>query len=322
MNLLSLLLPLSLLLFSCSHRNKNAELSETAKGTPEWLYSPYSECSEAQELCATGEARSKADAEAQARANIASIFEVKVKSDLTVTNTASSSLPWISRMNEEIQHSVSNSVDEILENVEVKKTFKKDGLSYALASLDREKARDLIEPRLNKLDKESEILWENRKRTSLRRLIKLNLEREKLADRLSIITGHRIPPRVSFEDIIRWRESRPATVPLNLKVGQAPDWLTEKIKELLTESGFRLVNNESHRVVSLNVDSIKEYLNVSGFEKFTFTLNLASYDNGEKKRVISTSETVNGRTQADALLKIKHAFTEYLEQHLSDLHLD
>lgn len=313
---------LLLLALGCSHKNKNAELSDTAKGTPEWLYSPYSECSEAKEICATGEARSMNDASAQARSNLASIFEVKVKTDLQVSSNSSQSLPWIAKVNEEVQEKLENSVEQILENVEVKKHFKKDGLSYALASLDRDKARELIEPRLNKVDKEMEVLWENKNRTSLRRLVKLNLEREKLGDRFAIVTGARKPSPVSFQEIIRWKESRKASVPLSLKVGQAPEWLTEKMRELLTESGFRLVKNESNRVVSLNVDSIKEYINVEGFEKFTFTLNITSFENGDRRRVISTSESVNGRTQADALLKVKHRFTEYLEQHLSDLHLD
>jgi hypothetical protein len=74
--------------------------------------------------------------------------------------------------------------------------------------------------------------------------------------------------------------------------------------------------------VSLQVDSIKEFLNVEGFEKYTFTLSMMSIEDGQKKKVISASETVTGRSQADALLKVKGFFSDYIEQHLSDLHLD
>ena len=70
------------------------------------------------------------------------------------------------------------------------------------------------------------------------------------------------------------------------------------------------------------VYSIREYLNVDGFEKYTFNLILTSFANGEKNKVVSTSETVTGRSQADALLKVKNYFTDYIEQHLSDLELD
>lgn len=316
------ILLLLLTLASCSHRNKDAELSSSSKDLPDWIYAPYQVCQEAVDLCATGEAKTMGEADTQARANLASIFEVSIKSNFNAQTATSQSLPWLAKVNEEVRQSIEQSVSQVLENVQIKNHFKKDGLSYSLASLDRSHASELLSPRLTKLDKEIEVLWVNRSRTSLRRMVKLNLEREKLNQRYAIINGTGRPPKVTFEQIISWKESRPATVPLMLKVGQSPEWLTDKLTELLTEAGFRLVKSESSRVVSLNVETIKEYMNVSGFEKFTFTLNLVSFKNGEKNKVISTSETVNGRTQADALLKVKHFFTEYLEQHLSDLHID
>jgi hypothetical protein len=98
--------------------------------------------------------------------------------------------------------------------------------------------------------------------------------------------------------------------------------MREKISELLTEAGFFLVKGEANKIVTVQVDTIKEFINVAGFEKHTFTLSLTSIVNGEKRNSISTSETVTGRTQADALLKVKNIFNEYVEQHLSDLRLD
>ena len=127
---------------------------------------------------------------------------------------------------------------------------------------------------------------------------------------------------MTYQDIVVWRESRPLVEPLALRIGQAPDWMVEKLKELLTESGFRIVKSDAPKMVSLNVESIKEFLNVEGFEKYTFTMNLTSFEKGEKNMVLAVSETVTGRSQADALLKVKHFFNDYIENHLSDLHLD
>lgn len=312
-----------LLLFSgCSMLKKSPELSSSSKEVPEWIYAPYEACDESGELCATGEAKSMAAADAQARANLASIFEVQVKSTLNANQSSKSTFPWQSQVNEEVQTALEQSVNEILENVQVKKHFKKDGLTYALASLDKNQAAGLIGGRMKKLDTELETYWEKRSRTNLRKIMRLHLEREKLNERYATVAGGKRAAKPSFEEIMKWKESRPAMIPLALKVGQAPDWMTEKIKELLTESGFRLVKGEADRVLSMNVDSIKEFLNVDGFEKYTFTLNMTSTENGEKKKVISTSETVTGRTQADALLKVKPFFNTYIEEHLSDLHLD
>jgi hypothetical protein len=263
-----------------------------------------------------------AAADAQARANLASIFEVKVTSTLNATQSSRSNFPWQSQVNEEVQTALEESVNEILENVQVKKHFKKDGLTYALASLDKSQAAELISGRMKKLDTELETLWERRSRTNLRKIMRLHLEREKLNERYATVAGGKRAAKPSYDEIMHWKESRPEMLPLSLKIGQAPDWMTEKIKELLSESGFRLVKGETSRVLVMNVDSIKEFLNVDGFEKHTFTLTMTSIENGEKKKVISTSETVTGRNQADALLKVKPFFTNYMEEHLSDLHLD
>ena len=311
-----------LLLSSCSLFEKQPKLSDTTQETPGWIYAPYEACAEATELCATGESKTMAQADAQAKANLASIFEVQIKSDLNVSTSSSQTFPWQNTVRQEVQQSLQESVNQILEGVEVKKHFKKDGLTYALASLDRAKASDLLGNRIQKLDDELNVLWARRSRTNLRKIVRLYLEREKLNEKYSIVAGQGRPARMTYQDIMAWRETRPRVENLALRVGQAPEWMTEKLKELLTESGFRIVKGDAEKMISLNVDSIKEYLNVEGFEKYTFTMNMTSFEKGEKLKVLAASETVTGRSQADALLKVKHFFNEYIEQHLSDLHLD
>lgn len=311
-----------LLLGGCSLFKTGPQLSENSGEVPGWVYAPYEACVEASELCATGEAKTMAEADAQARSNLASIFEVKVLSEFNVQTTSTQSFPWQGAVRQEVQQSLKESVDQMLEAVQIKKHFKKNKLSYSLASLDRDKASELVLGRLTKIDTELETHWKNRSRLNLRKIIRLNLEREKLNERYSIVSGSGKPAPVTYKEIISWRESRPKTEALSLKVGQAPEWMTEKLKELLTEAGFRIVSKGADKMVSLNVESIKEYLNVEGFEKHTFTMNLTSFENGEKKKVLAASETVTGRSQADALLKVKTFFTDYIEQNISDLHLD
>jgi hypothetical protein len=311
-----------LLISSCSHFLAKPELSESSKASPPWLFAPYEACLEEMELCATGEAKGYAQADLQARNNLASIFEVKVESEMNVQTSASQTLPWQGAVREEVQQSLKESVNQVLETVQIKKHFKQNGLSYSLASLDRAKASELLGERVTKIDDELNVLWARRSRTNLRKIVRLYLEREKLNERYSIVSGASRPAKMTYKDIISWRESRPKVENLALRVGQAPDWMTEKLKELLTEAGFKIVKGDSSKAISLNVDSIKEFLNVEGFEKYTFTMNLTSFEDGEKNKVLSASETVTGRSQADALLKVKAFFTDYIEQHLSDLHLD
>jgi hypothetical protein len=314
-------LPL-ILISSCSQLKPRPELSDNDQETAGWIYAPYEACIEVTELCATGESKTFAQADIEARNNLASIFEVKVQSEMTVQSSATQIFPWQGAVREEVQKSLKESVDQILETVQIKKRHKTKGLSYSLASLDRAKASELLGGRLTKIDDELETLWARRSRTNLRRIVRLYLEREKLNERYSIVSGTSRSSKMTYKDIIAWRETRPRLENLAFRVGQAPDWMSEKIKELLTEAGFRIVKGDAEKAVSLNVDSIKEFLNVEGFEKYTFTMNLTSFEDGEKNKVLAASETVTGRSQADALLKVKSFFNDYIEQHLSDLHLD
>lgn len=312
----------ALLLSSCSLFQTKPELSESSSETPGWLYAPYEACNETQELCATGEAKNYTQSDAQARNNLASIFEVQVKSEFNAQTSSSQTFAWSGAVREEVNQSLQESVNQILEVVQIKKHYKHKGLAYSLASLDRAKASELIGNRLNKVDDELNTLWQKRSRTNIRRIDRLYLEREKLNERYSIVSGSPKPPMMTYRDIVEWKKSRTKSEPIALRIGQAPEWMTEKLKELLTEAGFKIVKGDAEKALSMNVDSIKEFLNVEGFEKYTFTLNLTSFEKGEKNKVLTASETVTGRTQADALLKVKKFFSDYIEQHLSDLHLD
>lgn len=311
-----------LLLSSCAYFQPKPVLSENAKESPGWIYAPYEACSEEKELCATGEAKTLAQADSEARKNLASIFEVKVTSEFNVQTTSTQSFPWQGAVKQEVHQSLQESVNQVLETVQIKKHAKDKGLTYSLATLDRAKASELIGSRLSKIDDELNVLWSKRSRTNLRRIVRLYLERDKLNERYSIVSGSPRPARMTYQDIIQWRQTRPRIEPLALRIGQAPEWMSEKLKELLTEAGFRIVRGDASKAITMNVDSIREYLNVEGFEKYTFTLNLTSFENGEKNKVVTVSETVNGRSQADALLKVKNFFNDYIEQHLADLHLD
>lgn len=312
-----------LLLFSsCSLLKSGPEVTPESREIPGWVYAPYEGCDEATELCATGEAKTSGEAGAEARKNLASIFEVKVTSEFSSQTSASQNFPGQGQIREDVQKSLAESVDQVLETVQIKNRFKHDGLSYALASLNREKASELLRGRINKIDEELSVLWERRSRIQFRKIVKLHLERERLNERYSIVAGSGLPAPMTYGQIMSWKESKVNELPIVLRIGQAPDWMSEKIKELLTEAGLKIVKGDARRILAMNVDSIKEYINVQGFEKYTFTLTMTSFENGEKNKVLAVSETVTGRNQTDALLKLKNFFNDYIEQHLSDLHLD
>ena len=119
-----------LFLVGCTqfHPQKSG-LSDTESDLPGWIYSPYEFCQDGREFCTAGEGRSLTEAEANARAHLASIFEVKIKTDFQSFTSSSQVLPWQSQVKEEVQKSISESVDQVLEAVEIKKRHKKKTLT-------------------------------------------------------------------------------------------------------------------------------------------------------------------------------------------------
>ncbi|MFA7613962.1 MAG: LPP20 family lipoprotein [Candidatus Caldatribacteriota bacterium] len=301
------------------HKTSN----ESEDQFPSWVYSPYDFCSESSELCATGEGPNFSTSDQEARSNLASIFKVHVSSSLQSSITEENSLHQMEmKVRAEATRSLQTSVDEVLESVQIKKRFQKDGVFYSLAKLDRHAATAILNNRIDKIDQELLSYWNRKQRTLVRKMLRLSLERSSIEEKLAILTPVFRPAPISYQQILDWSLSFKNKVPVSLKVGHAPKWLTSKLSSLLNEVGYKIEKGEAKNLVSVNVTSIKEYLNVSGFEKYTFTMNIQNIQKGQKVGHLTKSETVVGRNQEDALLKIKNSFVEYLEDQLYTLNLD
>lgn len=311
-----------LLLCSCSHITQ--QMPSGPEGQfPSWVYSPYDFCSESSELCATGEGSNFTISDQEARNNLASIFKVHISSSLQSSLTEENSLHQMElRVRTQATQSLQSSVDEVLETVQIKQRFQKDGVSYSLAKLDRIAATAILNNRLDKIDQELVSYWNRKQRTLIRKMLKLSLERTSIEEKLAILTPIFRPAPVSYQQILEWSLGARATIPVTLKVAHAPKWLTSKLTGLLNEVGYKISKSESNNLISVNVTSIKEFLNVEGFEKYTFTMNIQNIQKGQKVGHLTKSETVTGRNQEDALLKIKKSFVEYLEDQLYNLNLD
>ncbi|HLW56313.1 MAG TPA: hypothetical protein VKY27_02955, partial [Bacteriovoracaceae bacterium] len=272
---------------------------------------------------ATGEGPNFSTSGQEARSNLASIFKVHVSSSLQSSITEENSLHQMEmKVRAEATRSLQTSVDEVLESVQIKKRFQKDGVFYSLAKLDRHAATAILNNRIDKIDQELLSYWNRKQRTLVRKMLRLSLERSSIEEKLAILTPVFRPAPISYQQILDWSLSFKNKVPVSLKVGHAPKWLTSKLSSLLNEVGYKIEKGEAKNLVSVNVTSIKEYLNVSGFEKYTFTMNIQNIQKGQKVGHLTKSETVVGRNQEDALLKIKNSFVEYLEDQLYTLNLD
>ena len=314
-------LVLLLMLSACSHLSQPPQVEGQEK-LPVWVYSVYDFCTESSELCASGEGPNAYASDAEAKSNLASIFKVHItsnfKTSLTEQNTVHQlEKKVLSQATQELQ----SSVDEVLESVEVKQRFKQDNVFYSLATLDKDIAINILTKRMKRIDDQLKSYWKKQKKTLARRMLKLSAERAGIEEKLAVLTPVFEPAPVSYEQVLNWTLSPTRQGVIGVKVAQSPKWLTSKVSTLLNEVGYKTSEN-AHDVVTINVTSIKEFLNVEGFEKFTFTMKISHIRDNDKVGSLSKSETVVGRNQEDALLKIKKTFSEYLEEELYQLNLD
>lgn len=313
---------LVLLLCSCA-RLASTQLNDQEEQFPNWVYAPYDYCSESSELCASGEGPTFTSSDHEARNNLASIFKVHIASTLQSSITQENTFHQMEmKVRSEANQSLQASVDEVLESVQITQRFKKDGVFYSLAKLDREAASAILNQRINRIDQELVSYWNKQQRTLLRKMLRLSAERSSIEEKLAILTPVFKPAPVSYQQIMEWALKPARTQLISLKVVHAPKWLVSKLSSLLTEVGYKVTEKEAKSFVSVNVTSIKEFMNVDGFEKYTFTLNIMHIQNGANAGHLTKVETVVGRNQEDALLKIKNSFTDYLEDQLYNLNLD
>jgi len=297
-----------IVLSACSHQL-------TTPDNLNWVYSPYDLCQSELELCATGESRYFEQSDAQAKVNLASIFETQIKKNTDLLTMYQST--WLGSPEEKYFEVVSESVNQVIQGVEITKRAKDKGLFYSLARLDKAKARDILQRKIDKYDVEIADLLRSQKRSEMKKLLRLTLEREKLFDTIAIVSSEPITPSISLKSVFAILSKYKNPIMIDLVISSSPEWFKTSLKSFLNESGFQFKEGaEKNLAVKLKMN--EEYINVPGFKKVSINLSLVT---GEKKSIhYNAIET--GRSIDDALLKQKTKILDYLEENISSLNLD
>lgn len=312
-----------LFLFGCASSSKT-EL-KAPSSTPEWVNDPMSACSEMEEICGSSTGQGQIIADGNARKAIALVFESKITSTMTTSKTArqDSGETIEGKTQEYYSDDLTESTNQMLEGVEIKKRYQdKDGY-YALASLNKVKAAKRLASLIKELDEKLIPLNKENKKTNYGKMRKLYLEREVLNARHEFLVGRRVLGSVSFEDILK---KKSITLKNNLVfIKTKDDAFLPMISRLVTERGFKIAKDESKADVEIvaNVESKKEYLNVDGFEKYAFSVNLSSADEkGEKLGALEFSIMAVGRSFDQAKEKIRPDIERFVEDHFDELNLE
>jgi hypothetical protein len=301
--------------------------------SPEWINSVYSKCSERTELCAVGEGTGKFRAEANARDELAKIFETKVKSITTIGTTSEQSskegVILSGEVVEDLEKSITLSTNQVLEGVEIIQTFEDAEGFYALAKLDKVKASSRLRNEMKALDEKMQAFLKEGRRSALAKSEKLYVLREKLNDRYEFLKGKRFNRLITYKEIKDKRNLARGKA-IVVYFGQSKLSNQKELKHLiiteLLANDYIVVTKKGkgHKyLVDGNFNVEKQHINVKGFEKFRFSLVLDSHGlKGKKRGGLEFSITSTGRTRTQALENSLHELRKYITDNINDLNLD
>jgi hypothetical protein len=324
-NIISITL-ISLLLIACSTTKKKhlVEMDGVQNiDVPKWVYAPQEGCNESEEICASAEGENSAISDTNARNSLGSIFESNVKSNFLLEKYGYSNAE-ASSLTERVASEVSETVDVVLNSVSIKNRFKKDGLSFSLASLNRLNAAESLREEIKSLDDKIEFLYKKGNKSSIIKMHLLFDKREQINQKIIVITGNSIKTEMSFSKISKLKYVKKSGNRIIVKaVNAVPRTLKKWIESLLTDSGYKVVEDSNiDFIVKIKYFVDEEFMKVKGFKKFSFSIIIeGKNNNGDKLGVFKVEEIGTGRTKQNAYLKIKKKLQDRIKSNLDKINL-
>ncbi len=325
MKQISFLLILALVFIGCSSNKKEQSIvasDEIENGVPRWVNQPDSLCSSF-EICGVGEGSGFQVARTNARVEIAKYFGTQVISKFKVSTTSDNG-----KLNESVGEDLQEITDQVLEEVELKRRFEGKESVFVFMSLNKNKAAKRIRSEISAIDKKLVTDFEEKSFAGLFRARKLYNQRETLNLRYQFFKGNRIPEKVSYRDISELQKTlvRGKSVVVNLSGDPRGEQKVEQIlRTALSNIGFKIKGETSKsldREITGSFSSKESYLNVNGFKKFEFTLDLKAKNSaGTQVGGMNYSKHFTGRTFRQSEEQAVKDIKDYIEENLDKLNL-
>jgi hypothetical protein len=266
-------------------------------------------------ICASAEGATFAEADARAQKALAGIFEMRVKGEFRFSKHSFSGDEQ-SEMQEYVEDEISKKIDLVLKGAKITERFKKDGLKFSLASLDKQATKSLLTQEIRGVNDKLKHFYGLKSKLYVKKLNILYNERELLNEKLIIVDESGIPSPVKFA------AGGGSKLKLEMQ-NTVPESLQEKLSEIFTGVGYKITKKKDQDYsIKVDFSENEEFLNVRGFKKFTFEMNLfAQAKSGKKIGSYMVSLVSNGRNKDDAFLKIRRKFVNQLESNIDKLNL-
>lgn len=298
-----------------------------AQTPPQWMNDPYSECSQVRELCAVGEATGLMSAELAARSSMARIFESQVSSTTQSQMEANSSGVETSTT-ETFAQNLEVSTDYLLRGAYLKKSYTSDESVFALLALDKKTLANDLKEQMKAID-ETNLEAYKLKRRSMLSLIEASLEQRAQYHRTyHFLTDSKYPAAFDEAMLIRWREDlRKKNTAVLVKFDQNVEpALKHLFLTQLMSQEYRVVERDVRPyqwVLNVGTTTSKLHLNVRGFERYEFSLEVSAIDDdGQKVGYLQVKNTQTGRGLKQAFENAVPYFKDMLVEDFNRLNMN
>lgn len=286
---------------------------------PSWLTNVNSAC-EKKFLCAVGMGESRVLAEANAKANISKMFQVKVSSSFSSTEVNEGGESLISSFED-----IKEETQMELEGVTHPESFSDDQYYYSLAKVKKSNLRRGLDKEMNDLAQEIQALKGSEKTGSVFEIEDKMIKWRLLRARYRFLTGIDKSDPISISEIARMKKEKTSDVIVHLYIegkNKETKELNSYVGGLLTHMGFditkgKMWKKESTHLLAGSLREKEEFFNVKGFKKYSYTLTLDAQD---RRRVRSGSlhldTTQTGRSPEQSRAKALAYFKKQIKEEI------
>lgn len=289
--------------------------------SPEWVNKLDTDkklCKKDNEICAVGIGESESLAKSNARAEILKYFKTQISSKFTSE---------LSLVGKEVSESSSERIEEITEGaisgIDIRKTDEDETNYYALAVLNKKNAAKTLRNEITKLDEMIKTLSASGDGKDIFEMEEKYIERESIYERYLLISKTKLPAPISFKEMFAKKKQITKNVLVKVTIEEEGKKLVSGlVKKELSALGYKSVaNNQSHDLLGKFYPE-KMYMNVDGFEKYNFILEITAQNKKGEKNTIKESFQTVGRDYDQAYSKAIESVSDYLNKNLKKINFN
>lgn len=288
-----------------------------AEKKPKWINDPAAACA-SNEMCAVGTGATVKRAQADARNQIAKVFESKIKSSFETTFIDENDTSY-----SKVKDYISDESEVILQAVEIKETYETPEDVYALAVLNKPTAARVTKQDIDDLDQKMTALLKEDSPAAAVQLEKLYEERRGYNRRYTVLTGHPLADVVGYDQVYGNKKDRIGKRHIYLTVDGKPDTAFDQaVRSALKENGYTFAASESEETPKVVISFAEEeqYMNIKGFVKYTYHFTMKAPDKkGRMIDVLATTIEETGRNRNQTFKNALASLKDYIKENILNL---